>query len=315
MKNSHRFRRLLIVPAGAFAFFVLLILANHDIKAAPPADEHNQEVFLVFEGPWAFAPDPDNANKVIALAPKADHHRELFVQSYKTTLAPGIYDLSFPPSAKSTGASGVSEIDPDILQAKIGAQNVQRALDSKFVRYSIRLPKPEAYVAELHSRSRVGPSYPPNASTERDYVSTVALRYRVSTLKGFSLTGSPDSGAFKPLPLRVGAPTIQFVIDPDAEFGIDPCHMHERATFHTLTNLLNLTLFVDFPGDPNECQARDPQNPNLAKTELRYPSHLQQLAAMFVGNQAGNSQQQLLAAIYFFGRHSNCHIATIVDPG
>src|SRR5271169_4873055 len=124
MKNSHRFRSLLVVLGGALLFSVLLIVAHNDIKAAPPVDEHNQKVFLVFEGPWAFAPDPDNVNKVIALAPMADHHRELFVQSYKTPLTPGIYELSFPTLAKSTGASAVSEIDPDIVQATIGAQNV-----------------------------------------------------------------------------------------------------------------------------------------------------------------------------------------------
>ena len=184
MKSSHCFRSMLIVLVAALFFLVVLTVAHRDIKAATPANEHNpQKVFLVFDGPWAFAPDPEDVNKVIALAPKADHHRELFVQSYNTTLTPGIYDLSFPTFAKSRGANSVSEIDPDIVQAKIGAQNVQRALDSKFVRYAIRLPKPEAYVGSstpaVASAQAIRPTLPPKKITSvRSPFGTASRRSR-----------------------------------------------------------------------------------------------------------------------------------------
>ena len=272
-------------------------------KAAPTKD-----VYVIFEGPWAFAPDPKDANSVIALAPKTKSHRDLVVQRKENTLAAGIYDLSFP----ARSGPGAGTVDPNILQTKIDPQSVQHALDSKSVRYAIRVPKPDEYTEAIHYRSRAGSAYPPDASTEKDYVTAVSLRYSVTTLTGFSLAGSPDSGTFNPLLLSVKTPIIKFIIepahDPDAS---DQCHTHAREAFRDLTKLVNVSLFVDYPNDPSECHSKDPQNPRQVKAEMApgYPRFLNR-------GLAGFPRQHLLAAIYFFfGEVHNCEDPGIVSGG
>jgi len=263
-----------------------------------------QEVFVEFEGPWAFAPDPADANSVIALAPKTKSHRDLTVQTWKQTLPAGVYDLSIPPH----GAPGTSEIDVNILRAKIDPQNVQHVLDSKSGRYAIRLPKPDAYVEALHVRGRAGAPYPPDPTTEKDYVTSVSLRYSVSSLNGFSLAGTPDAGAFAPLLLTVHTPILKFSIEPSHDaIPAETCHTHEREAFRDLTRLVNVTLFLDFPGDPGECLAQDPQNPHPVKAE--FAPAFRDLVAR---GSAGFRRRDLLAMFFFFGDRVNCEVPVIV---
>jgi hypothetical protein len=309
MKTRRYFPIMTVALASAvLAAFLLIACQPSQQQSTPAATESKaaatKDVYVVFEGPWAFAPDPKDANSVIALAPKTKSHRDLVVQTRENTLASGIYDVSLP--ARSGPATGT--VDPNILQAKIDPQSVQHVLDTKSERYAIRLPKPDAYVAATHYRSRAGSSYPPDASTEKDYITSVSLRYSVTTLTGFSLAGSPNSGAFNPLLLRVETPIINFLIEPAHDPDpADKCHMHEREAFRDLTRLVNITLFLDFPNDPSECHARDPQNPRPAKAEIApgFPG-------FFVGGFAGGRKEHLLAAIYFFGIRHNCMAPVIV---
>jgi hypothetical protein len=311
MKTRPCSSSMLIASASAVLATFFLIACQQSQQPTPAATQSTaaatKDVYVVFEGPWAFAPDPKDANSVIALAPKTKSHRDLVVQTRDKTLASGIYDLSLP--ARSGPAAGT--VDPNVLQAKIDPQSVQHVLDSKSERYAVRLPKPEAYVAATHYRSRAGSAYPPDASTEKDYVTSVSLRYSVTTLTGFSLAGSPDSGAFNPLLLRVETPTINFVIQPahDPE-PADKCHTQEREAFRDLTKLVNVTLFLDFPNDPSDCHGKDPQNPRPVKAEMA-PSFL----SFFVRGSEGGLKQHLLAAIYFFGALHDCEAPIIVSGG
>ena len=318
MKNPRHSRSSLVALATAVLATLSLVACNQSQPpTAPTATESKaaataattKDVYVVFEGPWAFAPDPKDANSVFALAPKTKIHRDLFVQAWDKTLSSGIYNLSLP--VRTGPAAGT--VDPNILQAKIDPQNVQHVLDNKLERYAIRLPKPDAYVAHTHYRSRAGSAYPPDASTEKDYVTVVSLRYSVTTVNGFSLAGSPDRGAFNPLLLQVETPIINFVIHPahDAD-PTDKCNTHSRESFRDLTKLLSLKLFVDFPNDPNECHGKDPQNTRPVKAELA-PSFLRSL---FVRGSAGGLKQHLLAALYFFGGQSgDCRAPIIVGGG
>lgn len=166
MRNPRHFRISLVAVASVFLAALIMVACNQTKEIKPAAQQTTQttqNVFVVFEGPWAFAPDPKDANSVLALAPKTKSHHDLVVQSSDKTLTPGIYDLSLP--ARSGPATGT--VDPNILQAKIDAQSVQHVLDNKLERYAIRLPKPEAYVAATHYRFRAGSAYPPDASTEQ----------------------------------------------------------------------------------------------------------------------------------------------------
>jgi len=312
MRNPRYFNSFLIALASAvLATFFLIACQQSQQSAAPTATQSatapTKDVYVVFEGPWAFAPDPKDANSVIALAPKTKSHRDLIVQTWDKTLASGIYDLSLP--VRSGPAAGT--VDPNILQAKIDPQSVQHVLDSKSERYAIRLPKPEAYVAATHYRGRAGATYPPDASTEKDYVTSVSLRYSVSTLTGFSLAGSPNSGIFNPLLLRVETPTINFVIEPAHDPDpADKCHTHEREAFRDLTKLVSVKLFLDYPNDPNECHGKDPQNARQVEAEIA-PG----VPGLFVRGYAGGHMQDLLAAIYFFGAIRDCHAPVIVSGG
>jgi hypothetical protein len=313
MRNPRYFNSFLIALASAvLATFFLIACQQSQQPAAPTATQSatapTKDVYVVFEGPWAFAPDPKDANSVVALAPKTKSHRDLIVQTWGTMLGSGTYELSLP--VRSGPAAGT--VDPNILQTKIDPQSVQHVLDSKSGRYAIRLPKPDAYVAATHYRSRAGSMYPPDTSTERDYVTSVSLRYSVATLTGFSLAGSPDNGAFNPLLLRVETPTVNFLIEPAHDPDpADKCHTHEREAFRDLTKLVNVTLFLDFPNDPSECHGRDPQNPRPVKAGIA-PSFPSFLVRGFAG---GLKQHLLAAAIYFFGPLRDCTAPVIVSGG
>lgn len=327
MRNPRHSCSTPVALASIFLVAILMVSCNQTKEIAPATQSQltaptTQQVFVTFEGPWAFAPDPKDANSVIAMAPKTTRHRDLFIQRWDKQLGAGVYDLSMP--ARSGSPAGT--IDANILRVKIDPVAVQHVLDTKLVRYAIRLPKPEAYVAAAHFRSRADSKYPPDVSTEKDWVTSTSLRYTVTTLNGFSLAGTPDTGTFNPLSLQVETPIINFAINPahDGDSG-DKCHTHSRGSFGDLTKLLNLTLFVDFPNDPSDCRAKDPQNSRSAKAEGNRSSTLEQVSVLFGWNQsdlqeasmtsssiapsflnffirgsAASFKQHLLAAIYFF---------------
>src|ERR1700675_332763 len=141
MKNLLRASLALLAVAG-----VLLALTAY--RHARATEQKTQTVFVNFEGPWAFARDPNDANSVFAFAPKTSSHRDLVVQVSREqheskagkgeTLGAGIYELSLP-----TIPSSGPNIDPNVLQAKIDAQGVQHALSARSERYAIRLPRPD----------------------------------------------------------------------------------------------------------------------------------------------------------------------------
>ncbi len=259
--------------ALAVVFLAALLLVSCEQRTRPPAPV---EVFVLFEGPWVLVDDPHDSNSVLALAPKSNLHRQLYVSaSNEAILDAGIYTLAVPPHGTASNVPS----DRTFAQAKLSAQSLQRAMDDRSARYVIRLPKPEGYVAANRHTSRVGPSYPPDASTEQNYVTIVSLRYAVSALAGFTLTGNPDSGTFTPLALAVETPEIRFTIEPSqVDDPSDQCHLHSRQAFAATVKLLNLTFFVDFPGDPSSCHNSDPQRPRSANAAMHRSWPLLQIA-------------------------------------
>src|SRR6202790_3325261 len=264
MKNLLRASLALLAVAGV----LLALTAYHHARATA---QKTQTVFVNFEGPWAFARDPNDANSVFAFAPKTKTHHDLVVETglapsqtrQAASLPAGIYECPLPAIPSSTPSSTPNRtpnIDPNVLQAKIDAQGVQHALNARSERYAIRLPRPEAYVATSKERSRDGSAYPPAASTEKHYVTGVSLRYSVDKLSGFSLAGKPDDASpFNRL--SVDSPVIRFVIDPLPGQMMMECSMHVREAFRDLAKLVNLKMFVDFPSDPSACREHDPQKP------------------------------------------------------
>src|SRR6266481_3262309 len=291
MNNRSHFLGRPVAIASVFLASIALVACEQSKQAAPtPAAGASsaattEKVFVTFEGPWAIVADPKDANSVLVLAPKTKLHRDLYVAaSNESTLAAGTYDLSVP----AHGAAASTSLDPSFAQAKIDAKSLQRALDDKSGRYVIRLPKPEAYVAAKRFRSRVGPTYPPDASTEQNYAAYVSLRYNVSTLNGFSLASSPDTGTFNPLLLQLDTPSIRFAIEPAvADDPKDRCSTHSRESFRDLVKFLSLTLFVDFPNDASNCHDIDPQKARPAKAEVDWTVPLEWKTATGISNAGG----------------------------
>lgn len=237
-------------------FFLVSCQQSQAPTSTPPEPKGSTpEIFVTFEGPWAIVADPKNANSVLAIAPKTKSHAPLGVVPANTHLDAGVYELSIP-----VVSAGATSFDKSIFKANIAPEAVQHALDSRG-RYVIRLPKPEAYVAETRYASRVSSTYPPDTSTEQEYASAVSLRYSVSSKTGFQLTGNQDvGGAFKPLLFELTVPAMRFTIDPiEVPLLDDPCHIHAREAFHDVAQLVGLKLYVDFPGSPADCRKKDPQ--------------------------------------------------------
>ncbi len=312
-------RSFLAVVLGTLLSFVGCEQSKPAPSVAAPGAPSTEKVYVVFDGPWAFAADPQDASSVLAIAPRSKGHRELYVKaSNQSTLLAGRYDLTFPAHTGPAAATA----DPDIAQARIDSKSLQQALDNKFARYVIRLPKPEEYVIASRSRSRLGATYPPEASSEKDYATAVALRYDVTTKTGFSLAGVSDSAPFDTLPLRVETPALHFVIEPmQDDDPKDKCDTHSREAFRDLASLLGLKLYVDFADNPAACHAKDPQRMSPAKAEID-GSRLGVLFAMLSGNlvdanasaSAGDPLVGYFAsAIYFFTHPSgDCHAPDLI---
>ena len=272
--------------ASVFLAAIALVACDQSKQATPaPATAatlaaNAEKVFVVFEGPWAIVADPKDANSILALAPKTKVHNDLYVAaSNESALAAGTYDLSVPAHGPAASAAP----DPTFAQVRIDAKSLQQAIDDKSGRYVVRLPKPEAYVAARRFLSRVGPTYPPDVSTEQNYVTFVSLRYNVSSLNGFSLSGTPDTGTFNPLLLQLDTPTIRFAIEqPDVP--PDTCHNHSRGAFRETVKFLGLKLYVDFPNDSTDCHKTDPQISGSARVEADPISPLERTIAFLNGD-------------------------------
>jgi hypothetical protein len=339
----------LAVLASLFLATLFLVACN---KSQPPATTAEskpapaaasppvapKDVYVVFEGPWAIVPDPKDATSVLLLAPKTKAHRDLYVAaSNNSALVAGTYQLSVPVRTGSVAGT----FDESILRTRIDPKDVQRVLDDKSSsRYAIRLPKPDAYVPASRHRSRVSATYPPDPAVEKEYATGVSLRYTVTSLNGFSLAGTPDSGTFDLLLLQVETPTIRFVIDPAHDLDpADKCKAHSRQSFHELTTLLAVNLYVDFPESPSSCHDTDPQKNRSVKAETGLPVRLDHLFALLQSSLSDVEQasmtppsvnslaaltlrgakmaaRHLATVLYFFGRPSGvCESPAIAADG
>jgi hypothetical protein len=316
MQTERSFTTSRVALATAVLATLFLIACQQSQPPTPAATESKaastEKVFVVFEGPWAIVDDPKDPSSVLALAPKMKLHHDLYVAaSNDSVLAAGTYDLSVP----AHGAAFSGTLDPSFAQAKIDAKSLQHALDDKSGRYVIRLPKPEAYVAAGRFRSRVGVKYVPDATTEQNYATQVSFRYSVSTLNGFSLAGTPDTGAFNPLLLQLDTPTIRFAIEPaQADDPKDMCNTHSRESFHDTVKFLGLTLFVDFPNDSANCHKTDPQITHSTKAEAGQRPRLDRIAALSPEAPAASETASVAAREVTLGRSEILATLVVANP-
>jgi hypothetical protein len=331
MRNERHFTDGMVAVGCALLAILFLITCQQSqqpVATSAPAQTKpaTSELYVTFEGPWAIVPDPKDSNTILAIAPKTKSHRFLAFVPGNTELDAGVYDLTIP--AKS--ATETPTFDKGVLRVNVDSQVVARALDRRTERYAIRLPKPEAYVAETRFVSRVGPTYPPDASTEQDFVTAISLRYSATSKTGLQLAGTQDEGgAFKPLLMEANVPALRFTLDPvEVHLHDDECHLHARQAFKDVTHLLGLTLYIDFPDSPVDCEKRDPQT-RTAKAMLRHPFELSTLfgdgqdqlqtagislegSGSFLSSAAKGAQRGIWAAYYFF--HSEGGACLVAIP-
>ena len=324
---------LVSIVLAAVAIVALNPFKHSPLTAFVAASEpDSQQVYVIFEGPWAIVPDPDDTTKVIAIAPKTASHRPLGVAPANIQLDAGLYELRVPvPGAAS------ASFDKGIFRTDVDPKAVQQALGNRLKRYAVRLPRPEAYIAETRYVSRVGSiSYPPDASTEMDYVSAISFRYAVPTLAGFQLTGKQDVGAASlPKLLQLDTPTVRFEINPADADPRDSCHTHARQAFRDVTHLLGLTLYIDFTDSPSDCHKKDPQLAHSANVLLpglpvvgalepsaARPSPMQEasieggMLANYVDFAAGKVAHRIMPLFFFFHTDGGaCIVTTIVANG
>jgi hypothetical protein len=316
MRTGRCFTTPLIALASAVLATLFLIACQQTQSPAPTAAESKavatEKVFVVFEGPWAIVDDPKEPNSVLALAPKTKLHRDLYVAaSNDSMLAAGTYDLSVP----AHGAAFSGALDPSFAQTTIDAKSLQHALDDKSGRYVIRLPKPEAYVPAKRFRSRVSAKYVPEATTEQNYATEVSFRYSVSTLNGFSLAGTPDTGTFNPLLLQLDTPTIRFAIEPaQMDDPRDKCNTHSREAFRDTVKFLGLTVFVDFPNDSADCHKTDPQIAHSTKAEAGQRPDLDRMAALSFKAPAVSETASVAGREVTLGRSETFATIVAADP-
>lgn len=280
MRNDSHFIDGIIASACTLLAIVFLIACQQSqqpvaTSTPPETKPATSALFVTFEGPWAIVPDPKDGNNILAIAPKTKSHRFLGFVPGNTQLDAGVYDLTIPAKATTEAPT----FDKGVLRVKVDPQVIQKALDRRTERYAIRLPKPEAYVAETRYVSRVGPTYPPGPSTEQNFVTAISLRYSATSKTGIQLAGTQDEGgAFKPLLMEANVPALRFTIDPvDVHLHDDDCHLHAREVFKDVTHLLGLTLFIDFPDSPADCHNKDPQTHAAKAQLLQFPFELSPL--------------------------------------
>lgn len=315
--------------------FLIACQQSQPSGPGPEPKTATSDVYVIFEGPWAIVPDPKDPNNVLAIAPKTKSHRSLAVTPANTTLETGVYEVSVPPHGPAHDVDG----DKGFLRVKVDPKNVQQALDSKMERYVVRLPKPEAYRAETRYESRVDSKYPPDPSTQQNYVTAVSLVYSVTSKAGFSLAGNRDAGeSFKPALLPLDTPVIRFAIDPAESAPADGCSGHSRGAFRDLVRLLGLTLYVDFPGDKgkegdkDDCHKKDPQLAGKEKAQVihgvqAWESESEHLPPIRAAGMAGillsprvglfiaRIESRMAAALYFFNSDSGACRAPIIFGG
>lgn len=273
MKRMERFR----FPQFVTIYVILGVLFSasctssstvpRSTKSGTTSQATGFTVYVVFDGPWAFVPDPAGSDKVIAIAPKAKSHSDAYIKAVRgLMLTTGIYELHMPTGVSPIENPGIA-VTP---KYSLPAQAITDALNNKMNRFAIYLPKPDGYRIAEESPSKVDEHFPLVATVpEVQYASSIALQYTTASLADFQLTGSSDLSTFDPFDIKIGAPkVIQVAMEPTEPDPDPACNVLSKQAFYDLTQLLGLTLFIDFENYQPECQQDDPQNPNH-----QHPTH------------------------------------------
>jgi len=242
-------------------------------SAAPKVSLPEVEVWV--EGPWAYADDPRDPQRIVLIAPDSDSiehtpaavaHKTGDVELDSDSVLE-IKSLTHTQQSCSTCSAINSQT------ADVNKQALVKLLDSKKGRYVISLPKPDSYEEAVGQESRVRSAWwdncrPNNCGPQRPRTTQMIFHYTVSSLDGFSVGPTPQTQT-----------SLKFqdrhivTIFMTAKGEIDDCDSGGRLAFRELVRLFSLNLYVDlrikstgpYPSDdppgPSPCLDGDPQNP------------------------------------------------------
>jgi hypothetical protein len=222
-------------------------------------------VYVNFNGPWAFMPDPADATQIIAVAPYIKDHQNAYVAALTDAPLPaGVFKLTgLPPSSTPMNLNSQLIVVQDTISAT-ALKKIEG--NSNKARYFIRLPMPAEISAYRTGHEAVGNSYPVlNAhSNEKGYATHMTLRYNSDDVSQLKVTGTKDDLTTVNVPLQLGlAQTIDIGVGPTYDLQEDDCHNHAKGAFKALADLFQVKQIIDYPDyDLTKCGGSDPQNPH-----------------------------------------------------
>lgn len=218
-------------------------------------------LYINFNGPWAFVPNPDDPTQLLAIAPVVKGHGAAYVGAMnETPVSPGIYQLTGIPSSTLVANGHLV-----VVNDTISKQTLKDALGNAGQRYVIKLPMPSALSSYRTGLVAISNSFPvANPKTiEKQYTSHMTLSYTVPNYGGIKVEGKSD----KLIPLSflptIGATgSMDIGVGPLYDLEEDDCHNHAKTAFKSLADLLKVKKIIDYP-DYNQrvCMSSDPQNP------------------------------------------------------
>jgi hypothetical protein len=239
------------------------------------------EVEVWVEGPWAYADDPRDAQRIVLIAPDSDsiQHTHAAVahsagdRELDSDSVLEIRNLTHTQQACSTCTINAYQVDVD-------RRVLTDLLGSRTGRYVISLPKPDRYEQAVGQESRVRSRWwddcrpRQNCGGQPLHTTQVIFHYTVSALEGFSIGPTAQQQTTLSFEDRH---VITIFMTPKGE--IDQCDSVGRLAFHHLVRLFSLNLYVDlrtkivgsnastgpYPSDDppglSTCLDSDPQNP------------------------------------------------------
>jgi hypothetical protein len=249
---------------------------NHTARVVPG----QFDFYINFNGPWAFMQDPDNPNKLVAIAPYIQGHQSAYVAgTNESPVATGIYELSGPP-ASSLNPNPQLVVVRDSVDRKTVYDKVSQ--NAGGVRYMIRLPMPSDMSTYRAGREAVGSAWPVTNpdTTEKQYTTHMTLHYRVADYGGIRFSGTADDKTtlnFTPVIGTTGS--LDIGVGPLYDLQETGCHDHGKTAFKTLADLFSVKQFIDFPGPDghyhqDKCGPCDPQNPQHPPSGTTCAPHL-----------------------------------------
>jgi hypothetical protein len=222
----------------------------------------NPQVLVTVDGPWSYAEDPRDSNRLIIIAPHPDHHLDPHIHpkpdSADPSLPMGQYKLDLASRAGSCDATKPqgSEVPANLFPLRkfttIDPSTVKDVIEKAGSRYAISLPKPCYYSTEDTAYSIISPTPIPALTVDGEgtaYTTKMVLHYFVTAVAPATLTLTPDGRATSTSPVQFKNNRIEIEIRADMLPGNDDCDTMSADAFSKEIQLFTSTqkFYMWFP--------------------------------------------------------------------